>query len=226
VAWPPDLRSRARSLRIVVPGGTVAAATNDAAGVPGLVSLVREFRYPISLLFVGLVVVAAVWVVVAAIRARSMGAGPAIRISLAEATLAAGILVIWALTLAPLLPSGRLGPGPTPPVNLVPILPLIDGLLAPDRGSYLVDYLGNVALFVPFGVGLAWRFGISWRRVGLIALVTSGAIETWQAVAAQQRNGDVNDVLLNTTGALIGAWVVTRTLGRRRALSGPPRPPG
>jgi VanZ family protein len=42
----------------------------------------------------------------------------------------------------------------------------------------------------------------------VVALVASGAIETWQAVSAGQRNGDVNDVLLNTTGALVGAWVV------------------
>jgi VanZ family protein len=178
-----------------------------------MTALLREFHYPLVLLREGLVAVAVVWAVLAAVRSRRVGARAAVSTSLAEATLAAGVLVIWALTLAPLRAFGTADHGFATPVNLVPVLPLLAGLTSPEARSYVPDYLGNVALFVPFGVGLAWRLRLGTMRVGLIALACSAAIETWQAVSAEQRNGDINDVLLNTTGALLGAIVVNLVAG-------------
>jgi glycopeptide antibiotics resistance protein len=168
-------------------------------------------------------VIAVAWTVLAIVRSRTSGVGRAISTSVAEAGLAAAILAIWVMTLAPLgtpLPAGFEPPAPT---NLVPVIPLVRRLLSAEAGSYLLDYVGNVALFVPLGIGLAWRFRLPVARVAVVAAVASGAIETWQAVVVpQQRNGDVNDVLLNTTGALVGAWLVAIVAGILvRQRSGP-----
>ena len=111
---------------------------------------------------------------------------------------------------------------PPVPVNLVPVVPLISELAGADRGWTLVNIVGNVGLYVPLGVGLAWRFGL--RTVWIVAIAASAsvAVEVWQAMSGGQRTSDINDVLLNTAGALVGSGMVmiaARALGRYRRRS-------
>jgi glycopeptide antibiotics resistance protein len=181
-------------------------------------SLGQDFRYALHLLQIGLIVVAAVWSVAAAVRARNEGVESAIGTSIAEATLAAGIVAILVMTVIPLrVPMPGQFQSPMP-VNLVPVFPLISDLQT-DTSWTLVNIVGNVALNLPLGVGLAWRLRL--RTVWIVASAASVSIvvEIWQAVSGGQRTSDINDVLLNTAGALTGSWMVmiaARALRRYR----------
>ena len=78
--------------------------------------------------------------------------------------------------------------------------------------------VSNVLLFIPLGIllaSLAWR----WFAVLALGLGLSLVIETTQYLLNQGRTADVDDVIENTLGALIG-WavvlVVHRVEARRR----------
>ncbi len=87
-----------------------------------------------------------------------------------------------------------------------------------------VDFLGNIAVFVPFGAALAVatfptrvhgqrgrHFGVRWwSRVLLIGFLLSLSIETAQLFLAS-RATDIDDVILNTLGTLLGAAFVRLT---------------
>lgn len=100
----------------------------------------------------------------------------------------------------------------TPLRFLVEILGAIEavGRRAALRSSVFLQAVLNVAFFVPFGV-IGTRY-LRWRTsvvVGLAAVV-SAAIEVTQAVGipflypCPYRVADVDDILLNTSGALLG----------------------
>jgi len=91
-------------------------------------------------------------------------------------------------------------------------------------GRFLV---GNIGAFVPLGVlapllSPRWR---SWPRALLLGLLVSGMVEVTQlglslAMGFPWRVADVDDLLLNTLGTLIGfgVWaLVSALLGARRA---------
>lgn len=70
----------------------------------------------------------------------------------------------------------------------------------------LFIFFGNIIMFVPVGLfaGLLWR-GPKWWKAFLTGLVSSTAIETVQLFIG--RRTDVDDVILNTLGALLGYWI-------------------
>lgn len=83
-----------------------------------------------------------------------------------------------------------------------------------------VEFVANVLLFVPIGVGLTLVLprAMHWL-VPLLGLVSSVAIEVVQAVALPDRFGGPVDVLSNTLGASLG-WVATlavRSIAARRS---------
>jgi glycopeptide antibiotics resistance protein len=90
----------------------------------------------------------------------------------------------------------------------------------------LIDLLGNVAVFVPFGATLALAVGekSARRAVGLAALVGAGlslAIELLQT-GLYSRVSQPLDWFLNTLGTTLGAALVVLVLGwlsRRSAAS-------
>lgn len=85
---------------------------------------------------------------------------------------------------------------------------------------------GNILLGAPFGVilPLLSRRAAGPVRVTALTVLTMTLVETAQAALVPGRAFDVDDVLLNTTGAVL----LYLTLGRRitRALHRPPRTPG
>lgn len=76
-------------------------------------------------------------------------------------------------------------------------------LLPFSQGDSLLNLLGNVVMFLPFGFSLPllWR-GWHWRRTLLLGLAATGGIESWQLLIG--RYFDVDDILLNTLGVLCG----------------------
>jgi glycopeptide antibiotics resistance protein len=84
------------------------------------------------------------------------------------------------------------------------------------RTYLFVDVLGNIAVFVPLGAAVAVatsplrprrRFGTAWwlRIIG-VGLLLSLGIEIAQ-LAIPSRATDVDDVILNTLGTVLGAFV-------------------
>jgi glycopeptide antibiotics resistance protein len=69
--------------------------------------------------------------------------------------------------------------------------------------------LGNVAMFVPFGwlLPLLVRSFRSYVRIGLLAAACSAAIELIQLLFLSGRSPTTDDVILNTFGAIVGAFM-------------------
>ena len=74
-----------------------------------------------------------------------------------------------------------------------------------DSAFWVSQALGNLLLLLPLGlfgpIALPWLD--RWWRVLLVALVLSAAIETAQ-LWIPERSADVDDVLFNVVGALLG----------------------
>lgn len=140
----------------------------------------------------------------ARVRLRTLGGG----------ILAAAVVLIGATTLLPVAAGEPSSVNVDPGATIGNYLRFGDDLLS-ARNIGL-----NVALFVPFGLGLAL-----WRRWGLgrvlpVAVVVSTLVETIQFVLPLGRAADVDDVILNAVGAAIGALTVSLV----RVVVGPPRP--
>lgn len=74
--------------------------------------------------------------------------------------------------------------------------------------SGLADFVLNLVLFVPVGVGLRIA-GRGPLQTGLIGLGTSIGIEVTQAVALLGRDAALGDVIANTVGTAAGWWLVS-----------------
>jgi hypothetical protein len=83
--------------------------------------------------------------------------------------------------------------------------------------GYVEDLTINVFGFAPFGITLyAFMRGCGWKRgvglkVVLVGLLTSLAIETLQS-CLPTRDSDLTDVLTNTLGTWLGAYLFSRML--------------
>ena len=117
-------------------------------------------------------------------------------------------LLMWAVATAYL----TLLPGHAGRLNLVPF----------DFGASAtpLEPLSNVLLFIPLGILLAtlnWR----WFAVVGVGLGLSLMIETTQYLLDNGRTADVNDVMENTLGTVIGllvALAIHRMASRREAV--------
>lgn len=102
------------------------------------------------------------------------------------------------------------------PIKLLPFVPSGDAG-ASTPGEMLI----NLVLFVPFGLFVgAFAPAWSWWRAGLVAFVTSLALETVQHLISTG-SFDTTDLIVNTAGALVG-WsifvVVRRRSGERASV--------
>lgn len=87
------------------------------------------------------------------------------------------------------------------------------------RTTAVLQVVFNVVLFVPLGAFLRRHVGISVAKSTFVGLLTSVLIECTQATGiwgiydCSYRWADIDDVLTNTTGALIGALLAPLFLG-------------
>jgi hypothetical protein len=88
------------------------------------------------------------------------------------------------------------------PESEVNLDPRVRGI---SLSTALRDPLGNLLLFVPFGLvaPLALRLR-DWRRVAGAAAAISGTIELSQLMFGLGSLGSIDDVIFNTAGALVG----------------------
>jgi glycopeptide antibiotics resistance protein len=129
--------------------------------------------------------------------------------------LAIGLVV----TLQPVEPP----PGLVVVPNFVPLRTLAMYLANTDSPFWMGQLVGNLLLLLPFGLlgPVALPVMDGWIRVFLVALGLSLAIEAAQ-LFIPNRMADVDDVLLNVFGALIGYGILSVLrlgAGPRRALA-------
>ena len=80
------------------------------------------------------------------------------------------------------------------------------------------SFVLNVIMFIPAGVlaPLLWRAADSVRRLALVAAVASAGIELTQFVLGvtlgSRRTVDINDLIANTAGALLGLLILRLAL--------------
>lgn len=94
--------------------------------------------------------------------------------------------------------------------------------------SYIAwEVVGNILLTIPFGLGMSALARVrGWRLVGLV-LLTGLTLELIQLVliwmvGSYTHTVDINDVILNDLGVLIGAglyWAAWRLFGRRHSAT-------
>jgi glycopeptide antibiotics resistance protein len=107
-------------------------------------------------------------------------------------------------------------------VNLVPGAS-IGELFSADYRNAFENVVGNIALFLPLGFFAIIVTRLRVLQVTLAAAVFSAFIELTQ-LALGDRWVDVDDLLLNTTGALVGAVVATWAKRLVPVLEEPSRP--
>jgi glycopeptide antibiotics resistance protein len=78
--------------------------------------------------------------------------------------------------------------------------------------GFVVNFLGNIVAFLPMGSlpPLIWRRRVTFWQIALFSLAISLAIETGQ-YASGRRVPDVDDLILNTGGGMLG-FVLTRSV--------------
>jgi glycopeptide antibiotics resistance protein len=125
--------------------------------------------------------------------------------------LGAWIAVMLAFTLRAAHPL----PGQVVTDNAVPLTTIRIYLDNLDSAFWVSQAGGNLLLMLPIGLfgPLVLPWLDRWRRVLLIALLLSGSIELAQLLVPD-RSADVDDVLLNALGALLGFGLM-RLLGLR-----------
>jgi len=74
-----------------------------------------------------------------------------------------------------------------------------------------VDFTLNTALFVPLGLGLRWLLG-RWTTSVIIGAATTLVIEALQWRFIPGRDASLGDLLANTLGTMLGAWLAVAGL--------------
>jgi VanZ like family len=135
--------------------------------------------------------------------------------ALLDVSLVASIGSVLALTLPPSIPAPRT-------VNLVPFGELVR-VPAVLWGTALSQMAANVLLFAPLGLlmPLKWRSLDSYWRVVAIAAVASTVIEATQFVIGGGRQTTVTDVILNTSGVVLGLVILRTARWLRHSFSKP-----
>lgn len=102
-------------------------------------------------------------------------------------------------------------------INLVPFR-TISGFLQHSSASdsFLVNIVGNIIMFMPWGFGLAllWKKNRKVSRMIFWSVLLPLLIETWQLFIG--RSVDVDDLILNFVGSILGGLVF---LGGRKVTS-------
>ena len=94
------------------------------------------------------------------------------------------------------------------PANFIPFSTIVPYLLG-FKGWIIagVNLVGNIVLLVPLGLLFPFVYPrITWKKSLFFAIATGLAIETMQAVF-QVGVFDIDDVILNALGVMLGFWI-------------------
>jgi glycopeptide antibiotics resistance protein len=123
-----------------------------------------------------------------------------------EIGLAVFLLFLAGLFSQTIVPESGIRDAGPPQINLVPfqVFQIIyrDYLYNHSIDYFLVSFIGNIAMFVPLGFFIPLLFKASLRRTAFAGFVLSLFIEICQLPLS--RWTDIDDLWLNTLGALLG----------------------
>ena len=137
---------------------------------------------------------------------------PAIQATARDLAVALAVSLIVVLTLLSPTP---VTDGREPVVRLVPFEDLREALGGRQSLRVVLEMIGNVALFVPLGWSLRWRFKrLRIVHVAAVAAAISVTIEALQALTGGGRWPETTDVITNTVGALLGAALAGMGIAR------------
>ena len=122
----------------------------------------------------------------------------------------ASILAILAFTLVPLDADKEL--------ELIPLREFVEAVVSTDPTrvlELLVESAANVLLFIPLGIALGLR-GVSKAKTALLALALTAVVEAAQLIVVSGRTTSVDDVFLNTLGAVLGHLLLKRAQANRQ----------
>ncbi|MCQ2010424.1 VanZ family protein [Sporolactobacillus sp. STSJ-5] len=130
-----------------------------------------------------------------------------LKIALANILLTFSILFVLYLTLIPhgIIHTGNVAGTPVQhfTINLNPLV-IFKNFQSASLFYFIVDDLGNIMLFLPFGFFLAMRYPqFHWAHALFMGALFSATIE-WVQLFLPNRMTDIDDVILNTTGAVLG----------------------
>jgi len=107
------------------------------------------------------------------------------------------------------------------PHNIIPLkhkfedAALYHAMSAIEKWNFITDLVGNIILFIPLPFFLALVFNVkSTTKLLLIAFLISFMVETCQYVLGIGV-ADIDDVILNTLGASMGAVLLQLVIGYR-----------
>jgi len=101
-------------------------------------------------------------------------------------------------------------------VNLVPFRTIIGFFTGDNMDRFLVNIVGNVVMFIPWGFGLVllWKQTRKPLRIAGLCLALPLFIELWQMFIS--RSVDVDDLILNFAGGMTGALLWYALTWRKR----------
>jgi hypothetical protein len=103
-------------------------------------------------------------------------------------------------------------------VHLVPLHELA-WYLNGDLGSVAVQLVGNLAVFAAFGAAAPVRWPLRLPTIAALAAAGSATVEIAQYLLDMGRVASVDDVLLNTAGAVLAALATRRWWRTRRGAA-------
>ncbi|GAA4596308.1 hypothetical protein GCM10023194_68170 [Planotetraspora phitsanulokensis] len=108
-------------------------------------------------------------------------------------------------------------PGTLQLVHLVPLVDLADQITLMSPGAAFVQIVGNLLVFAVLGAMLPVRSArfASLGTVAAVAATSSLTVEVLQYALRIGRVSSVDDVILNTAGAVLAALVTRRWWARR-----------
>lgn len=109
------------------------------------------------------------------------------------------------------------------PINAIPIIPLVDNILPLNLSHIFLiikNTIGNIILFLPFGSIAPFIFKKldNLKSIFIISIIISCSIEILQlfeyifSISENTRITDINDIILNVLGALIGFLIYKKRL--------------
>lgn len=89
--------------------------------------------------------------------------------------------------------------------NMIPFKIIIDSIIEYNNGNiyyFIISLLGNICIFIPLGFILPLIYKLKDKQIILIGFLLSFSIEFIQIF--QLRYVDIDDLILNTLGTIIG----------------------
>ena len=98
-------------------------------------------------------------------------------------------------------------------INIIPFKIVKDIYISHNLNYFLISFLGNIFIFIPVGLLISLIWNIKDKNVILIGFLISLSIELTQLFL--KRTTDIDDLILNTLGVIIGLLISKRIKNKR-----------